>query len=46
MECKYEICNFLGNGPLLPNCQQLTQKLQVDDKVNFVGSVDNVQKHY
>ncbi|GAB5060340.1 hypothetical protein LASHA2_00610 [Lactiplantibacillus plantarum] len=40
------ICNFLGNGPLLPNCQQLTQKLQVDDKVNFVGSVDNVQKHY
>jgi glycosyltransferase involved in cell wall biosynthesis len=40
------ICNFLGNGPLLPNCQQLTQKLQVDDKVNFVGSVDNVQKYY
>lgn len=39
-------CNFLGQGPLLAECQQLAQRLKVEAKVNFVGEVDNVQQYY
>ncbi|ALF13828.1 glycosyltransferase family 4 protein [Lactiplantibacillus plantarum] len=39
-------CHFLGEGPLIVKSKRLVKEFQLEEKVKFVGEVDNVQKYY
>ncbi|EIW13625.1 glycosyltransferase, family 1 (GT1) [Lactiplantibacillus pentosus KCA1] len=39
-------CNMLGDGPLLQECRNLADRLNVSSRVQFRGVVDNVQHYY
>ena len=38
--------SFAGDGPNLPACKQLAQELGVAHRVDFLGSVRDISKHY
>ncbi len=38
--------SFAGDGPNLGACQQLARELGVAHRINFLGSVRNISKHY
>lgn len=41
---KSETLTIAGDGPLMPELQQLSRDLGTDDRVKFLGSVDNVSE--
>lgn len=38
--------SFAGEGPKLPACRQLAREIGVAHRVNFLGSVRDISKHY